>query len=133
MPVTDVGIDDQSYMELPPDPAVAGWYRYAADADSEVGSMVIAAHVDVRAYGIGPLAKLRDLNEGDTVDVVAEDGSVRTYVTESLTYYEKDAVPIDELFSREGEAALVIMTCGGPFDSATRTYRDNVVMVARPA
>lgn len=119
-------------MTLPVDPAVAGWYQYGPDADSVVGNMLIAAHVDAVDYPIGPLARLRDLGAGATIEVDALDGVTRTYTLESLTYYEKSTLPTGDLFARGGPSALVIVTCGGPFDSTTGHYRDNVVVVARP-
>jgi len=77
MPVTDVGAADSGQMELPVDPAVAGWYRYGADAVSATGNVVLAAHVDAIDYPIGPLARLRDVSAGETVNVSAADGSSR--------------------------------------------------------
>jgi hypothetical protein len=37
-----------------------------------------------------------------------------------------------DLFSARGPLRLVFLTCGGPFDPV-RGYRDNVVLLARPA
>lgn len=133
MPVTDVGVEPTGQMQLPVDPATAGWYRYGPDADSTAGNVMLAAHVDAVGYPIGPLARLRDLAAGETVEVQAADGSIRAYTIESLTYYEKSALPTAALFARDGAPALVIITCGGPFDASTGHYRDNVVAVARPA
>ncbi|QIG39362.1 class F sortase [Microbacterium sp. 4R-513] len=132
MPVTDVGVESSGQMQLPVDPAVAGWYRYGPDAAATAGHIVLAAHVDAVDYPIGPLANLRDVAVGSPVVVTAADGSARTWTVESLTYYEKAALPTAELFAREGDPALVIITCGGPFDSTTGHYRDNVVAIARP-
>ncbi len=132
MPVTEVGVEPSGQMELPVDPAVAGWYRYGPDAASTEGRILVAAHVDAVGYPIGPLARLRELAVGEAVSVTAADGTVREFVVESLTYYEKTALPTDELFAREGAGALVLVTCGGPFDSTTGHYRDNVVAVAVP-
>jgi len=132
MPITDVGVEDSGQMELPVDPAVAGWYRYGPDADSDEGHVMLAAHVDAVGYPIGPLARLRDVSEGASIQVEAADGSTREYVVDSLTYYEKSDLPTGELFARDGDPALVIITCGGPFDSASGHYRDNVVAVAIP-
>lgn len=132
MTVVPVGIAEAGQMELPEDPAIAGWYRFGPDAASTSGNVVLAAHVDSVDYPIGPLADLRAASAGDPVVVAGTDGSSRTYVIESLTYYEKTALPTDQLFQRGGPAALVIITCGGPFDSSTGHYRDNVVAVARP-
>jgi hypothetical protein len=132
MPVTDVGVEPTGQMELPEDPAVAGWYRYGPDATSTAGNVVVAAHVDSPRYPIGPLARLREVGVGTPLVVDGADGTARTYVVESLTYYEKAALPTAELFAREGAPALVLITCGGPFDSSTGHYRDNVVAIARP-
>lgn len=133
MPVTDVGVEASGQMQLPVDPAIAGWYRYGPDADSTAGNIMLAAHVDAIDYPIGPLAQLRSLAAGETVEVLAADGSSRTYVVETLTFYEKSTLPTADLFARDGAQGLVIITCGGPFDSSTGHYRDNVVAVARPA
>lgn len=132
MPVVDVGVEPGGQMQLPVDPAVAGWYRYGPDAAATAGHVVLAAHVDAVDYPIGPLANLRDVAVGSTIAVMAADGSTRTWVVESLTYYEKAALPTDELFAREGDPALVVITCGGPFDASTGHYRDNVVAIAKP-
>ena len=132
MSVTRVGVESNGQMQLPADPAVAGWYEYGPDAAAAAGHIVLAAHVDAVDYPIGPLARLRDVRPGTAVTVNAADGSARTYSVESLNYYEKASLPTSELFARDGAPALVIITCGGPFDSATGHYRDNVVAIARP-
>lgn len=132
MPVVDVGVEDNGQMELPEDPAVAGWYRYGPGANHAAGNQMVAAHVDAVGYPIGPLAQLRDVGVGADVVVTGSDGSARTYRIESLTYYEKATLPVADLFARDGAPGLVIITCGGPFNSETGSYRDNVVAVARP-
>lgn len=132
MPVVEVGVEPTGQMELPVDPAVAGWYRFGPDAASAEGMVTIAAHVDAVGYPIGPLARLREVSVGSVVQTVAADGASRAYVVESLTYYEKAALPTGDLFARTGPPALVLITCGGPFDSTTGHYRDNLVAIARP-
>ncbi|MCM3696313.1 class F sortase [Microbacterium oleivorans] len=131
MPVESVGVEDTGEMEIPERPSIAGWYRFGkAPADAE-GTTVIAAHVDDREYGVGPLAKLRNAREGDEVTVTDADGTVTTYVTQSVTYIPRAELPVDELFTREGPRTLAVITCGGDFDQQTRTYSDNVVLIAR--
>jgi hypothetical protein len=44
----------------------------------------------------------------------------------------KPQLPTD-IWSQTGKEHLVLVTCGGPFDQATRHYRDNVVVTAVPA
>lgn len=119
-------------MEIPKLPSVAGWYRYSAAPSSDAGALVLAAHVDSRIYGLGPLSQLRYADAGEKVTVVDAAGSPREYEIESVTYISRDALPVSELFQRTGDSSLVIITCGGSFDEATRSYSDNVVAVARP-
>ena len=119
-------------MGLPVDPAVGGWYQFGPDATSATGNIVISAHVDAPDYPIGPLARLRELGPGAEILVDAENGASRTYVVESVTYYPKADLPTGDLFNRDGPPALVLITCGGAFDSTTGRYRDNVVAIARP-
>lgn len=131
MPVEPVGVQDSGAMEIPENPAVAGWYRFGrAPADPE-GATVLAAHVDDREYGVGPLAKLRDAQPGETVVVRDAGGAEVAYAVESVTYIPRAQLPVDELFARTGPRTLVVVTCGGAFDERTRSYSDNVVLVAR--
>ena len=133
MPVTGVGVEASGQMQLPTDPAVAGWYRYGPDAASHSRNVVLAAHVDAPDYPIGPLARLREL-ASRSVGHGRRRRRERPAPTSSSrsTYYEKTALPTADLFARDGAPALVIITCGGPFDSGTGHYRDNVVAIARP-
>jgi hypothetical protein len=44
--------------------------------------------------------------------------------------YQKTAIPLDRYFGRDGALRLTLITCGGPFDRASGSYRDNVVVTA---
>ena len=45
--------------------------------------------------------------------------------------YAKDAFPTHEVYGPTPGAELRLITCGGEFDRAARSYRDNVVVYAR--
>ena len=130
MEVVPVGVEPGGFMELPPNPAIAGWYRFGPDPWSPDGNTVISAHIDAPEYPIGPFAQLRDLSADTEVTVVADDGSTAAYGVVSVTYYPKQELPTEEIFARAGTRALVLITCGGAFDSTTGRYADNVVVVA---
>ncbi|SDH11776.1 class F sortase [Microbacterium pygmaeum] len=132
MEVVPVGIESGGFMELPADPAIGGWYRFGPDPWSGAGNTVISAHIDAPDYEIGPFAVLRDLPEGTEVDVAAADGQTARYAIASVTYYPKAELPTEELFARTGTRSLVLITCGGDFDSETGHYADNVVAIATP-
>jgi hypothetical protein len=132
IPVTPVGVEEGGFMELNEDPAVGGWYRFGADPTSDDGNIVISAHVDAPDYPLGPLSRLRELSGGETVTVVDDAGTTHRYTIDSVTYYPKEELPVNEVFARSGTDKLVIITCGGEFDSSTGRYADNVVAVASP-
>ncbi|MFB8148082.1 class F sortase [Microbacterium sp. NPDC056003] len=132
VPVIAVGVETGGFMELPVDPAVAGWYRYGADPSSADGNIVISAHVDAPQYPIGPFSRLRELPAGASIDVTDASDALHRYTVESVTYYPKSELPVDELFARDGARNLVLITCGGEFDARTGRYADNVVVIATP-
>ena len=49
MEVVPVGVEPGGFMELPPNPAIAGWYRFGPDPWSPDGNTVISAHIDAPA------------------------------------------------------------------------------------
>ncbi|MFE7846690.1 class F sortase [Microbacterium sp. NPDC057407] len=132
VPVVEVGVEEGGFMELPVDPAIAGWYRFGSDPAAPDGNVVISAHVDAPEFPIGPFSRLRDAAVGETVEVTDASGQAHRYAIESVTYYPKAELPVDDLFARSGTRNLVLITCGGAFDSNTGRYADNVVAIATP-
>ena len=112
---------------------VSAWTsRERYDPTSTDGNVVISAHVDAPGYPIGPFSRLRELVAGDIVEVADAAGATHRYAIESVTYFPKADLPVEELFARTGTKALVLITCGGAFDSTTGRYADNVVAMATP-
>ena len=62
---------------------------------------------------------------------VDADDRVRRYAVTDVEKVAKAEVPLDQVFRRDGDPALVVITCGGSFDRG-RGYSDNVVVTARP-
>jgi LPXTG-site transpeptidase (sortase) family protein len=128
-PVRSVGVERDGAMEIPPVDEV-GWYRFGA-RPGDPGSTVLAAHV---AYdGVdGVFRRLDDLGAGDGVTVALSDGSSPAYVVTEVAHYPKSELPA-AVWARDGDPQLVLITCGGQFDTEARSYADNVVAFARPA
>ena len=93
---------------------------------------MLAGHVDDRVQGRGAFFDLRALEVGDEVRVTDEDGATTTWSVTGRRTYEKDSLPIDQLYERGGPPRLVLITCGGDFDRAARSYESNVVVEAVP-
>lgn len=131
MDVKAEGVARDGEMALAPDPADVGWYRYGARPGDRTGATVLAAHVDEPGYGVGPLAQLKNLRDGDRLTVTSG-RTVRLYSVKTVTSIKKTTLDLDALFTRSGPPLLHVVTCGGHFDQERRHYDENVVVVAQP-
>jgi hypothetical protein len=132
-PIVPVGLEPDGTMEIPEDVLELGWYEPGV-RPGEGGSAVLSGHVDSRTQGRGAFFELGRLDVDDRVVVTTRDGSEQRWRVVARTRYPKDELPVEELFVWGGDdQRLVLITCGGDFDSATRHYTDNVVVHAVPA
>jgi hypothetical protein len=115
----------------PPGPTYnqAGWYRYSPTPGS-LGPAVIAGHVDSAADGPSVFYRLGGLKAKDTIFVLRADGSMAIFVVNEVRRYHKTAFPTALVYGNTNRAALRLITCGGPFDSNTGHYLDNIVILA---
>lgn len=131
LPVTPVGVADDGMMALPTTAYAVGWYEFGARPADRAGTTVLAGHVDTKAEGLGPLAALRRVDEGAEIVLTAIDGKTRRYSVTDVAVTRKTRVALEEIFARDGDETLVVITCGGPYSRATG-YRDNVIVTAEP-
>ncbi len=129
--VDAVGVQPDGQMFLPDDVDRVGWYRFGPAPGAD-GSAVIAGHVDDREQGLGAMAAFREAEVGQEVQVTDGAGTTTRWRVVSRELIEKQVLPLDRLFARDGPARLTLITCGGPFLPELGSYRDNVVVVAEP-
>ena len=134
-----IGVDATSLVPLAIVPATGelaaparfdqtGWYA-AGPVPGEPGPAVIAAHVDSRA-GPAVFFRLKELKPGDKVYVPRSDGVTVTFTVTGVERYPKNAFPTQKVHGPTPDRALRLITCGGSFDYAKRSYRDNIVVYA---
>jgi sortase (surface protein transpeptidase) len=123
-----LGLQDDGTLEVPEDGSVAGWYT-GAPVPGERGPAILAAHVDWKRRP-GVFSRLRDLGAGDEVDVDRGDGTTARFRVLEVEQYPKDAFPTERVYGDIDHAGLRLITCGGSFDRAARSYRDNIVVYA---
>ena len=128
--VVAVGLVPGTSQVAVPSYRLAGWYRLGP-SPGDPGSAVIVGHVDQGKHE-GVFWRVRKLKPGDTITVDYTSGATRQFQVVGRQELAKQSLPA-HLFSRQGGPTLTLITCGGPFDPATRHYRDNVVIVATPA
>jgi hypothetical protein len=120
-------LDKRGELETPRDYADAGWFAGGA-APGDVGPAVIAGHVNNR-NGPAVFARLHELTPGAEVEVDRGGQTVRFHVV-AVDRYPKDAFPTEKVYGPTPDAELRLITCGGDFNAARRSYVDNVVAYA---
>ena len=128
-PVVPLGLQPSGALEAPAGLAETGWWTDGPEPGEE-GPAVVAGHVDSRA-GPAVFYRLDELQPGDGVEVVREDGSRVAFVVERLEQHPKADFPTEAVYGDIEGSALRLITCGGAFDRSTGHYLDNVIVYAR--
>lgn len=128
-PVIDVGVEENGDMEIPGADSV-GWYRFNP-TPGESGSSVLAAHISYNGEP-GVFRYLDDVELGERVVVTFDDGSESEFEIVELAQYDKQELPDDRVFAKDGDPVLTLITCGGDFNRSLRSYEDNIVAYAVP-
>jgi LPXTG-site transpeptidase (sortase) family protein len=124
-----LGLTSGGALQVPPTPAVAGWYT-GSPRPGSIGSAVIAGHID-SATGPGIFFRLSQLQRGDRVYVKRADGTLATFEVTQVQSYAKDDFPTAAVYGPVPDPELRLITCGGTFDYATRSYLSNTVVYAK--
>ncbi|HWE88076.1 MAG TPA: sortase, partial [Pseudonocardiaceae bacterium] len=112
----------------PLDSGVGGWFD--GPTPGEIGPAVILGHVDGDRQ-IGIFYRLHELVAGDQIVVTRQDGSMVTFAVTSVQQVPKTAFPTDQGYGNTTDPELRLITCGGSFNRAERSYVDNVIVYAK--
>ena len=127
----DLGLNPDGTVEVPPleRDDKAGWYE-PGPAPGEIGPAIILGHVDSAEWGPGVFFELGALKKGDEISVARADGSVAVFAVDRVEVHRKDDFPTIEVYGNTDDSQLRLITCGGAFDAAARSYEDNVIVFA---
>ena len=126
--LVELGLDAEGAMEVPRDPARAGWFARSA-APGALGPAVIAGHV---TWNGAPavFSRLGRLRHGDQVSVTREDGRTAVFTVDRVARFSKSRFPSEEVYGTIDHSGLRLITCGGTYDRVRHRYLDNVVVFA---
>ena len=124
-----LGLESDGTMEVPQAAQTAGWYR-ESPTPGEQGPAVITAHVDwLQEKGV--FHHLERMRPGEEVTVDRSDGVAAVFRVTRIEQYPKSRFPSQEVYGDTDGAEIRLITCGGRFDHAARSYSDNLVVYAR--
>jgi sortase (surface protein transpeptidase) len=127
--VIRLGLNPDRTLGVPTDYSVAGWYALGPKP-GETGAAVIVGHVDSKE-GPGVFFRLGEVAPGDLLRVTSPNRVALRFRVYAVREYPKAAFPTALVYGQTAKAELRLITCGGPFDTATGHYLDNVVVFAR--
>lgn len=123
-----LGVQADGTIAVPGSPDIAGWYE-RGPRPGQPGPAVILGHVDSQS-GPGVFVNLRNVRLGTTVVVDRADGSTVTFRVTAVSRVAKTQFPTDLVYAPTLDPTLRLVTCGGSFDRARGSYRDNVIAYA---
>lgn len=123
-----LGLTPSGALQVPGSIHVAGWYTRSPRPGAP-GPAIIAGHVD-SVSGPGVFFQLASLHPGDRAYVRRTDGSLVVFRVTAVRIYRKSSFPTTAVYGPMPRPELRLITCGGTFDYALRSYLSNVVVYA---
>ncbi|MDX2679716.1 class F sortase [Streptomyces sp. NY05-11A] len=131
-PVIARGLDVRGAVDPPSfdQAGVVGWYAGGAKPGAK-GTALLVGHVDTETRP-AVFYRLSTLKAGETVRVVRDDGKVAEFTVDDVEVVQRDHFDARQAYGprRPDRAELRLITCGGTFDRATRSYTANVIVSA---
>jgi Sortase domain len=127
-PLVRLGRLPDGSIEVPKDWGTAGWYDLGP-RPGQPGPAVILGHVDSKT-GPAVFYRLRELRPRDIVRVGLADGRILVFRVQRIERYPKNHFPTEAVYFPTLNRELRLITCGGEFDYARGSYRDNIVVYA---
>ena len=124
-PIERLGVDSDQQLEVPSDPATAGWYQEGS-APGAAGAAVIAGHVTWEQEP-AVFFKLGDLRPGQRVHLRRADGRTAIFAITKIEQYDKNEFPTAKVYRPVNRPVLRLITCGGQYDADSDSYTANVV------
>ena len=107
---------------------LAGWFDRTV-TPGQTGPSLIDGHVDSYA-GRSVFFNLKNLKLADQIRVLRADGTTAVFRVTWVQIVAKAAFPWRTVLGPTSYPALRLVTCGGPFDSLTGHYIDNIIVYA---
>ena len=129
-PVVTKGTDEAGMMQTPDNGVDTAWYDFSAHPGSG-GNAVFSGHVDYIKIGKAVFWGLKDLNEGDVIEVHLVDGTVYRYAVSLKQQYDAATAPVDQIVGQTSVETVTLITCSGTFNRATHQYDKRLIVRAQ--
>ncbi len=121
-----VGVDDDGNMGVPKEWENVAWYE-PGTVPGDQGNSVIAGHYDSDT-GPAVFYDLNDLEVGDEVRIVTEDGEELTFAITEIESVHVDDADTGKIFGQTDERNLNLITCEGVWDTDAGMYDHRLIV-----
>ncbi len=104
-----------------------GWYKYGT-VPGQIGSTVIAGHVDNALALDGVFKHLKEIKENSDIYIIMDDGTRLHFKVIYSEVYPYDKSPVTEIFNRNDKPRLNLITCAGTWNKSLKTYDQRLVV-----
>lgn len=127
--ITSVGLMKDGSMGVPKLPRDTAWYKLGPKP-GQIGSAVIAGHVNWWYGAKGVFEKLKSVKKGDLITVQDDQGVITTFIVRDIREFglKEDASSVFR--SYDGKAHLNLVTCTGIWNRIARVYSKRLVVFA---
>lgn len=122
-----VGLKADGAMDVPKLTANGGWYMLGSKP-GEIGSAVIAGHLNWWNGQIGVFEHLNSLKPGDVVTVRDDHGAIISFMVRESRSFSAGADATDVFNSTDGKSHLNLITCEGTWVTSARQYSNRLVV-----
>jgi LPXTG-site transpeptidase (sortase) family protein len=123
------GLTPRREMEDPGGKDDVAWYNFSA-LPGHGSNAVLSGHVDWYTGQPGVFWYLRDLEEGDEVQVHYSDGLILAYRVTRIEVFGADDAPVAEITAPTATDTLTMITCDGVFSKSSKDYTKRRVVWA---
>ncbi|HEX5498784.1 MAG TPA: sortase [Thermomicrobiales bacterium] len=116
-------------MQDPTGPWIVSWYENLG-VPGQGRNVVMAGHIDYWNVGPAVFYHLADLQAGDAIRVIGQDGTVFTYDVQWVKQFDAADAPLSQIVGDTGNDTLTLITCGGTFDYTNGHYLQRTVVRA---
>jgi len=128
-PIVVKGIDANGEMEAPDNAYDVAWYDFTARPGTG-SNAVFSGHVDYVNVGPAVFWGLKDLKQGDRVEVRLADGTLFEYAVTAVNTFPADNAPVDQIVGPTTAESVTLITCTGTWDKVKKQYDQRLIVRA---
>jgi LPXTG-site transpeptidase (sortase) family protein len=121
-PVITLSIDANNTMESPDGPDAVAWYDFTTKPGMG-GNAAFSGHVDYIRHGPAVFWRLREVVEGDVVEVQLEDGTLLRYTVTAKESYPLETIPMADVLAPTSVDSVTLITCDGVSEGGSYSHR----------